>query len=809
MKVSYRKEKEQIVLSLPHEIMPGAYLLRLDCAGALTDGLRGFYRSSFVDEKGKKQYLYATQMEPTDARRMFACFDEPQYKATFSVKLSIQKNLAAISNCPIAKEMNDTDWPNHKFVVFETTPKMSTYLLALIVGPLVSTEPKVVDGVPIRVWCRAGQEKLATFSQDLACKLLPFFNNYFGVKYPAPKLDLIAIPDFAAGAMENLGAITFRDRNLLVDEKAGSVDTKQNVAGTVAHEMAHMWFGDLVTMHWWDDLWLNEAFATWMSYKSMEAIMPQWHEWDDFGKSRQYSMRSDALRSTRSIHFSVTDPKMVEQMFDTITYDKGSAVLRMLEQYVGENVFKDGIQRYMRAHQFDNATTKDLWTAIGDASGKDINEMMHGWVYQPGFPVVNVALEKDYSSAPEHKLLLSQERFYLQKPTGRLVSASLWQIPLFLRELSTGNGAVVGDKKIEHQLLSSANGDYKESEKAPLLVNAGSDGYYRVHYPIGRLREIGSSLNQLTVLERGALLSDQYALSIAGDIPIQEYMALTAKYKDEQDSNVISMLLDQFETLNFLVDDQSRGAFSAFVCDRLANCKARLGWTASSGESDLTKLTRSGVLAILGTIGQDKKTISQARDLFKKFEMDKNAMDADLLEPVLQIVAYNGNALDYDRVLHLWRTAATPEIEHTALGALGMFREPELIKKNLAMALTDQVRTQDAPSLIGSVENSVAGRELGWTFVSAHWKQISTRFTAHLLPRIIGSLNALVTPEDSDRVKTFFASNPVPEQSREVAKLIERVEINADFRQRSGRALSSWLASNVDGASEKVKSSMR
>ncbi|MGH9553209.1 MAG: ERAP1-like C-terminal domain-containing protein, partial [Terriglobales bacterium] len=445
----------------------------------------------------------------------------------------------------------------------------------------------------------------------------------------------------------------------------------------------------------------------------------------------------------------------------------------------------------------------DLWSSIADASGKDINEMMHGWVYQPGYPLITV------DASDPSKFIAAQERFFLLKRSNESSAAfgTLWQIPLAYRGLKSGDG----DKPaIARTMFDSKQSSIKAAVEEPLVVNAGGDGYYRVRYSPALLHSFEDDLQKnLTPAERISLLSDQFSLAFTGMIPLKDYLALTAKYKDETDANVISLLITEMHSLYEVIDAKDRPAFQAFVRDRLEPAKQRLGWTVADNEDVLTTLARQEVMSAMGTIGQDKDTIAQARELFKKYLADKSAVNKDLIPPILNTVAYNGNEQSYKQITALWQAARTPELEKRSLMSLGLFRPPVLIEKTLAMALTDQVRTQDAPNLIGEVTSTVDGRKMGWQFTQAHWHLISERFAPHMVPRIIGAASALNTNDEAEQLKSFFKSNPTPFGTRTIAKTIEEIEANAAFRQRSGEALSSWLASNTDAAPEKTKSSMK
>ncbi|MBX9693198.1 MAG: M1 family metallopeptidase, partial [Cyanobacteria bacterium] len=418
--------QERATLKFPTELQPGKYRLRLVFKGQLNDKLRGFYRSYYTDSQGNKQWIATTQMEPTDARRMFPCFDEPDMKARFKFTAVIDKDLTAISNGGIESEELD-ERSGQKVVTFKESPKMSSYLVALIVGKFKSTETRTACGVPVRVWALDGKDSLGMFALDAACKILEFQSKYFDIPYPTDKLDLIAIPDFRSGAMENLGAVTFRENNLLVDEKTGSNFLKRRVFAIIAHELAHQWFGDLVTMQWWDDIWLNEAFASWMGTKTVDALRPEWQELTRAILTRNSSMAIDELKATRAIHAEVRDPKQAAEMFDSITYDKGESILWMLEGFVGVQKVQTGIHDYLTAHKFGNAKSDDLWQAIGKASNLPVPELMKTWISQPGFPLLTVTSMKSTGSTT-----VEQSRFF--GTPGMEPDGQLWNIPAVLRE---------------------------------------------------------------------------------------------------------------------------------------------------------------------------------------------------------------------------------------------------------------------------------------------------------------------------------------------------------------------------------------
>ena len=401
-------DRQTVTFPTADVLKVGEYLLSLKFSGEFNRQLRGFYLTTTKDDKGKTVSLAATQLEPADARRMFPCFDEPSFKAAFRLSTVIDPQLKAISNSSITRIFVSK---GKMTVTFHETPKISTYLFALFIGPFQSTPPLLSAGVPIRVWMIGKNLALGTRAQYFAAQFLPFYNAYFALSYPANKLDLVALPDFEAGAMENLGAIAFRETALLYDQKADSIGSQIGMASVIAHEMAHMWFGDLVTMKWWDDLWLNEAFASWMAHKAIDEMEPTWRTWDSWAQAKDESMNTDGLLSSRSIHASVANPVQAFEMFDDITYSKGAAIIRMLERYVGDDVFKRGVQSYIKRYQFQTATTTDLWNAIGERSARPIAEIMQPWVNEPGFPIIQIFETWWPVATPQSKAILYEPTY--------------------------------------------------------------------------------------------------------------------------------------------------------------------------------------------------------------------------------------------------------------------------------------------------------------------------------------------------------------------------------------------------------------
>lgn len=788
--ITVAKSEQVVTFLLSNSIESGKYRLHVKFSGRMNDKLCGFYKVRTRDSEGKTISLGATQMEPTDARRMFPCFDEPDFKATFKLRVTVDPGNTAISNSAVSKEEKSTGSAK-RIIEFAPTPKMSTYLVTLLVGPFASTPPVVAGSVPIRVWAVKGSEKLGMFARNAAAKMMPFFINYFAQPYPGTKLDFIAVPEFEAGAMENLGAITFREELLLLEDKQSSVQAQQRASSVIAHEMAHLWFGDLVTMKWWDDLWLNEAFATWMSIKAEDFVHPEWQSWEFFTLDRLNAMEVDELRTTRAIHAEVKNPMEAIEMFDSITYSKGASILRMLETYLGEKVFQSGVQHYMREHKFANATTGDLWNSLQAASQKPVSDIMYAWVHQPGYPVVD-ATRKEGETA----IWLGQTRFVIDAAARARaeIANSLWAIPICWRLLDEDQ---TNKRKLSF-LLSAKSAPMVDlhKEKTPLL-NARAAGYYRVNYPSGWLKSIiDSGLHQLSVSERITLLSDQWTLTYAGMSAPSNFVRLFNEYDPQMDPQIIEQRAQLLQILYGLIDAKMYPDFERYVRERLSASSARFGWTAAAKESDVLRSARAEVLRTMGTIGQDAATIAEARKQFNLYLAEPKKVDADLLDTIFKIVAFNGDEKTYQKMDSLWRTAKTPEDRVRSLMALPYFRKPELIDRTLKFCLTNEIRLQDAPRLMDVVLSTSHGRQPGFKFVKENFPAIKKRFPVHSLPHVVGSLESLNTAEEEKELTQFVASTSIPAGRKRIQQALETVHNRVAFRSRSLSELDRLLSSN-------------
>jgi puromycin-sensitive aminopeptidase len=772
---------ERASLILDSAIAAGAYSLKIVFRGILNDKLHGFYRSQYKDSAGVTHTLASTQFEATDARRAFPCWDEPALKAVYAVTLVIDDNLVGISNAGTLREKRLAG--GKKEVVFRDTIKMSTYLVAFIVGEFEATSPVDVNGTPLRVVHPPGKSALAKYGLEIGAFSLKWFADYYGIKYPGDKLDLVAIPDFASGAMENLGAITFRETALLVDEKSASRGELERVADVVSHENAHMWFGDLVTMRWWNGIWLNEAFATFMEMLAVDAFRPKWQRWTTFGTGRAAAMATDGLRSTRAIEFPVHAPDECRAMFDVLTYEKGAAVLRMLEQYIGGEEFRKGIARYLLRHQFANTETGDLWDAIEDSSGAPVRALMDSWIFQPGFPLVSVEASLD-----RRCLKLSQRRFFYL-PEGQVEDSKnpqLWHVPVMIK-FKTDRG--IGTQKL---LMTSPEASFEVPNKLEwAIVNQGGHGFYRSRYSSELLAALTRNLFELVPIERFALVSDTWASVVAGLTPLSDFLKMSELFRGEDDLNVWRALLGGFNYLDMIADRGDRGRLAARVRSLLTPSSLRLGWTRREGEDELTGSLRATITSTLGILGEDQPTQVRARSLYRQYQEDPAALDRNLVPAIVAIVAHIGDEADYREFKQNFKSAQNPQEEQRYLFALAGFQKPELLRQTLAMTLNGETRTQNAPYLLHSLLYNPVSRDEAWAFMKSRWSEMEAKYPDNAIPRMCEGVVTLVKHESE--VVEFFRTHKVREGGKTIDQHLERLHVNSAFKNREGTKLSSLL----------------
>ena len=763
-------ENEQAALDFPETLTPGPWELRISFSGVLNDKLHGFYRSTYKDNNGQEKPLASTQFESTDARRAFPCWDEPAFKAVFQPTLVIDQGLTAISNTRVVRETPVPE-TGKKQVEFADSIKMSTYLVAFIVGEFEGTNPVTAGDAPLSVWAVPGKKHLTKYAEQIGSFSLSYFSGYYGIPYPGDKLDLIAIPDFASGAMENLGAITFRETALLVDSEKATRGELERVADVVSHENAHMWFGDLVTMKWWNGLWLNEAFATFMEMLAVAAWKPEWRRWDSFTVSRAAAMQIDGLKSTRPIEFPVERPEEAAGMFDVLTYEKGASVLRMLEQYLGAEAFRDGIRLYLRRHQYANAETTDLWDAIEDSTHQPVRALMDSWIFQPGYPLINV--EKSSGG-----IVLSQRLFrYLPDDAGQ---EQKWLVPIFLRA-GAKSGVLTKTILLADQELFQELPD----ELDWVVVNAGGHGFYRVRYGDDLMSGLKQSLQSvLSPVERFGVINDTWAATLAGLTPLPEYLSLVDLLRDETDINVWTTAIGSAHHLNRILDE----AQCAVVQERLravfSPAVRRLGWSVREGESELESQLRGDLIGALGTVAEDKACQSRARDLYAQYERDANAVDRNLVPALISILAHTGTPADYEKFYAKFKNAQTPQEEQRYLFALAGFRQPDLIDRTLRLTINGEVRTQNSPYLMRNILLNRDARLKAWAFMKEHWQEMLRQYPDNSIPRMCEGIVSLAMPDLERDVRDFFAHHPVKQGAKQLEQHLERLHIAVVCRER-------------------------
>jgi puromycin-sensitive aminopeptidase len=773
-------DEEQVRLRFDEVLPAGTASLRLSFTGVLNDKLHGFYRSTFTDAGGDEQVIATTQMEATDARRAFPCFDEPDRKATFEVTLVVDEHLAAYSNSPEVDRSPEPGLPGKVRVRFAPTMPMSTYLVAFVVGPLEATVPVDVDGVPLRVVHPAGKGRLTAFALEVGAHALRFFTDYFGIPYPADKLDLVAIPDFAFGAMENLGCVTFRESVLLVDPAGAARTELERVADVVCHEIAHMWFGDLVTMKWWNGIWLNEAFATFMEVLAVDAFRPEWQRWVSFGVEREAALAVDGLHATRPVEYPVGRPEEAQGMFDVLTYQKGGSVLRMLEQFIGPEVFRDGIRRYLSVHAHGNTETSDLWDALEEASGQPVGAIMSTWIDQGGYPLVSAGEDGSIAQAPFS---------YQAEPGGAI--GSTWQVPVLARRLGEPAGAAAATLLDGPAAAVTGPG----TAEGPWLVNAGGSGFYRTAYPDATVDVLCRHLGSLTPLERYNLVSDSWAVALAGRGGLPGFLGVARALGDagESDPSVWSVVLGAFGLLDRVVPDDGRATLAAATRALFGPVASRLGWDPSPNDAERTPALRASVLRVLGTIGEDAEVRAEAARRFAAGPLHPDAESA-----VLDIVAATGGAAEFDAFLDRYRAPANPQQENRYLYALASFDDAELARRTFELALSE-VRTQNAPFVVQLlIANRVTGPAT-WQRVTAHWDELVARFPANMLPRMLDGVRTLCgSPALAADVTSFVEAHPLPSGGKTVEQILERLAVSVAFGQRHAPTLAADLASAFD-----------
>ncbi len=803
-KWTFAPEKEQATLTVAEELQPGPASIHIKFTGILNDKLRGFYLA-----RTKERNYATTQFESTDARRAFPSFDEPAIKAKFDIALIIDKGDTAISN---GKIISDTPGPaeGKHTLQFSTTPQMSTYLVAMAVGDFECTEG-TADNIPIRVCGTPDKKPLGTAALRYAAEILKFYNQYYGIPYPFGKLDIVGVPDFEAGAMENTAAIFYRESLLFIDDKNSSVDSHQSVFEVLAHEMAHQWFGDLVTMKWWDNIWLNEGFATWMALKPSQALHPEWNAVLDAVQSTDTALTADALVNTHPIRAKAETPEEINELFDSISYEKAAAVLRMIESYVSPDVFRRGVNVYLRKFSYGNATAEDFWGSLSAASGRPVDKIMPTFVDQAGGPLVAVksaclnppavkepvrrgkrSRRAPLKPQPKTQVTASQRRFWAD-PSAAPKSDQLWMVPVCVKS---------GGAKPFCQILSQKEQTLPVAGcSAWVFVNGSASGYYRTQYDKADLQKlIAVAGTELTTAERIALLRDEAALVGSGLESMATYLDLLAAVNQDTQRSVVESYLPTLDYINnYLLPGTEASAFRSWARSNFQPMMAKIGWTPGANESADTHTLRGDLVHILGMVGEDQETIRQATRLAEQYLKDPTSVDASMAKEVLTVAARYGNEALFEQYVTAMRRMNSPEQYYNVGGALAEFRDPKIVARVLELGVSDEIRNQDSARLISAVLSNVDNQKIAWEWVKTHWPAVEKKNTMASGPEIVNATRKFCSAEMRDDVQNFFSEHKVPAAQRTLKQSGEDINSCIKRRPRLQAELDEWLHQHPGG----------
>ncbi|XP_025091662.1 puromycin-sensitive aminopeptidase-like isoform X2 [Pomacea canaliculata] len=793
LKISYREKEEQVSFILDRPLKAGICKLSLKYTGNLNDELRGFYRSSYKTTSGEQRYAAVTHFEATGARRAFPCWDEPAIRATFDIILIVPKERVALSNMPVKQEKPWEGDSSLKEVIFERTPVMSTYLVAFVVGEYDFVEAVDANGVKVRVYTPPQKQEQGLFALEVAVKTLPFYGNYFQLAYDLPKLDLIAVADFPIGAMENWGLIIYRETALLVDPVESSAGMKQWVSLVVGHELAHNWFGNLVTMEWWTHLWLKEGFASWIEYLCVDHCFPEFDVWTQFvtadlGKA----LTLDAMRNSHPIEIEVRHPSEVDEIFDAISYSKGASVIRMLHSYLGDQDFCKGMNLYLIRHQYKSACTADLWAALEEVSGKPVASIMSTWTSQAGFPVLKVTQKWEEDKCV---LEITQRKFSAEPlPDGSSKDdKNLWMVPITVITKSSPKEPVSTALMEADTItipLQAKDGEW-------IKINAGTVSVYRVQYSSEMLNALVNGIQTGTLLptDRFGIQSDLYALCRSGLVNSVEFLQVVETFTAEDNYTVWKDLLSNLHELGKLLQyTKAYSHFNNFVIRLLQPTFMRLGWDSKAGEGHLTAILRELVLSKMGAAGANS-IIAEARKRFQAHCSETEIIPGDLRSPVYITVLSHGNKETLESMLKLYRTADSSEEKTRIIHSLGCLKDETLIAQVLRFSISDEVKSQDCPFVIGATAQTAQGRELAWQFVKDNFCELHRRYSSTtLFARLIKMTIAdFATEKKAADIKSFFKQNPATSAARTVQQCCENIHVNALWLERDAELVKEFL----------------
>jgi len=801
-RINYHKKFSEVRLHTSEMLYPGQYTISISFKGKITRSMNGMYPCYFK-KNNKQKIILATQFESHHAREVFPCIDEPEAKATFQLSLTTPKNDVVLSNTPIESEQTvenkklaktskttslSASTGALKQTVFEPTPHMSTYLLAFVIGDMEYKEAKTIRGTAVRVYATANNVVYADFALDVAVKCLQFYNSYFGIDYPLKKCDLVALPDFSSAAMENWGCITFRDQALVVDPKNTSLSNKQFVAIVIAHELAHMWFGNLVTMRWWNDLWLNEGFASWISYLAIDNLFPKWQMWTQFiVDEQQQALKLDSLEHTHPIDVAIMHPDEIRTIFDAISYSKGASAIHMLYNYLGTENFKAGLQYYLKKHSFSNTSTTDLWDALEEASKKPVKDFMHSWTAQSGFPLISVSVN-------EHKVNLTQQRFFIN-PEHTKHADIKWPIALLANDDHAPDLM-----NLEHEIFS-----VKDVSKFKL--NEGQSGLFRVAYNSSHMERLGSHIKKghLSIVDRLGLLSDLLETTKAGKTDTADLLCFLNNFHDEDNYAVWDVIASVIGSIRMTMDDEDlRETMKPFIRMLVSSQLKRLGWDAKKDEPHFDRLLRPIILhlaasadeksivdkcnTLFANISNVKKDQSHSKAVSSKAQIRRSVdIDPDLRGIVYSTVARLGGKAEFAKLLSLYKGTDSSEEKVTLSIAISNFKQPDLIAQALTLIKSDEVRLQDVIHWIIYCFMNRHAKEQSWQWLKDNWQWLESNLGTDMsfshmpvyVARVFSDLKFL------KEYKTFFESVMSPSLERSFKQGVEVIQWQAAWKKRA------------------------
>ncbi|PVU95982.1 hypothetical protein BB561_001475 [Smittium simulii] len=804
--------KETIKIKLPFELLSGkSATLKIEYIGEINDMMVGLYRSKYDDKAGAQKYMAVTQFGPTDARRAMPCWDEPSLKATFDVTLMIDKKLEALSNMDVKSKVNAG---NLTEVTFEQTPIMSTYLLAFTVGEFEHIESYASGGskntkVRCRVYTPPGLVEHGRFGLDVAVKSLKYFSEAFDMPYPLKKLDIIAVPDFGSGAMENWGLITFRTEALLVHEKFSSTKAKQHTAVMVGHEVAHQWFGNLVTMKWWNDLWLNEGFATWAGNLVADHLFPEWEIWTQFLKDMTFSGLSlDSLRSSHPIEVSVRKAEEIFQIFDTISYNKGASLIKMLSVYMGPDKFNKGVKEYLNRYKYKNASTNELWETLSKFSDKNVSQLMSSWTKNMGYPILTVEESKNGQS-----ITVTQNRYFTSGNTTDQENQIIWNVPLFISDSSDTKSvskelmtARKTDVKISKKIVESKNGWYK--------LNTDAAAFVRVKYPLNAITQLSNAVSrgELSVKDRLSLLSDTSALSYSGHVKTSNFLTLLKSYSNETNLIVSEEIVNNIDTITktWSTEDQSTiDQLDNLIRDMYAPVLAKLGWDPKPNEDGLTSRLRALATRKLA-FAKDTNVITEAKARFDRFfkKKDQSALNPDNQMTVFAISVKFGGEEEYNICKENYLNQDLPvDIRMMSLRAMGFVQSTQLMKTHFDFILSDKVRNQDIISGIAMMSSEKTNREALWEWFKRSYGKFEEIYKG-VPTEMIGLINVCAgefsSLEKAQEIKKFFANKDTSVINKSLDQIIEEIKLRAEWIKRDRTDVKTWLDKSSESSIKAV-----